>query len=1029
MIARILDFSVQQRLLVIIGAVLLVVAGINAFQRLPIDAVPDVTNNQVQINTFASGLAPAEVEKLVTFPVEVAMGGLPDVLEVRSLSQYWLSQVTVVFDDSVNVYLTRQLVSEKLQAARQNLPDGVGAPEMGPISTGLGEIYQYTLDSDTKSATELRTLQDWLIKPQLRTVPGVAEVNSLGGFEKQFQVEIDPQKMLSRDVTLRQTIEAVSKNNGNAGGGYIVKGPEQLLVRGVGVARNTEDIGNIVVAAHRGTPIYVRDVATVREGPGLRQGASTHNGKETVLGIAMMLKGENSRTVSLAVDKKIGALRAQLPPDVRLQTVYNRTELVEKTIHTVQKNLLEGGLLVIVVLLLLLGNLRGALIVASVIPLSMLFALIGMERFGISANLLSLGALDFGPIVDGSVVMVEHTVRRLAHAREHAGHTLSRGEVIQTVLISAREVGTPITFAISIIIIVYLPIMTLTGIEGKMFRPMAYTVTLALIGALLLSLTVVPVLCALGLSRDTREKDNLFMRLAERVYTPLLTWAMRRRVVVVGASLVFFVVCAALFPLLGSEFIPQLDEGAIAIAPTRLPGVSVDYSVKMVSDLERVIQSFPEVKTVFTRLGTAEVATDPMPPNQGDTMIMLKERSEWRPGMTKARLVQEMQKRLESDVPGQGYAFSQPIELRVAELISGVRADVAVKVFGEDTDTLANLGIRVQAVLRKVPGAADVTVEQTTGLPTLEIVVDRSAVARYGINVADVQEVVASAIGARSLGQVIEGDRRFDIVLKLPEVLRNDIEAIKNLQVSAPNGERVPLSQLAQIGIRESPAQVSREHGQRRVVVQANVRGRDLGSFVADAQAQVARQVALPTGYHVEWGGQFENLQSARARLLVVVPLALALIFVLLFMTFGSLKQAAMIFTGVPLAITGGILALLIRGMPFSISAGVGFIALFGVAVLNGVVMVSAINKLREEGQDVYAAVREGARTRLRPVLMTALVASFGFVPMALSVDVGAEVQRPLATVVIGGILSSTLLTLVVLPTLYAWFEREARAA
>ena len=1028
MIDRILGFSLQQRLLVVIGALLLAAGGFWAFGRLPIDAVPDVTNNQVQINTRAPGLAPAEVEKLVTYPVEVAMGGVPDVKGTRSISQPGLSQVTVVFDDSVSIYFARQLLLERLASLGGGLPTGVGTPTMSPISTGLGEIYQYTLDSDTVSPTDLHTLQEFLVKPQLRTVPGVAEVNTYGGYEKQFQVEIDPQRMLSHDVTLRQVEEAVQRNNVNAGGGYIIQGPEQFLVRGIGVARGAKDIGNIVVVSERGTPIYVRDVATVREGAGLRQSAALHNGRETVLGVAMMLKGANSRTVALAIDERIRQIRSELPPGVRITTVYNRTELVDKTIGTVERNLLEGGVLVVAVLLLLLGNLRGALIVACLIPLSLMVAVIGMQQFGISANLLSLGAIDFGLIVDGGVVLVENTVRRLAEARMHTGRTLSRSEVTQAVLQSAREVGTPLTFGVAIIIMVYLPIMTLTGVEGKMFRPMAYTVALALGGALLLSLTLIPALCALGLSRDTRERDNPFMRGAERLYGPILAWALMHRVAVVAASSLFFVGCAALFPLLGSEFIPTLDEGAIGINAARVPGVSVDQSVKMLAPMERVIGSYPEVRDVYDRLGTAEVANDPMPPSFGDTIITLKDRDKWPRGVTKDALVQDMQDRLDKEVPGMGYSFSQPIKGRTDELVSGVKADVALQVFGEDMSTLTGLGTRLQGVLSKVPGAQDVTMPQTAdGMPTVEITVDRDRVARYGINVGDVQDVIESCIGGRTLGQVAEGDRRFDIVVKLPEAQRNDIAAIRNLQVSAPDGERIPLSSLAEIAVRASPAQISREQGQRFVVVQANVRGRDLGSFIADAQAQAARQVPLPPGYHLEWGGQFQNLQSARARLLVVVPLSLALIFLLLFMTFNSLRQAAIIFTGVPLAVTGGILALLVRHMPFSISAGVGFIALFGVAVLNGVVLVSAINKLRDQGFGAEKAVREGARTRLRPVLMTALVASLGFIPMALSTGVGAEVQRPLATVVIGGIVSSTLLTLIVLPTLYAWFENDRR--
>jgi len=1023
MIDRILAFSTRQRLLAVLGALLLVGLGVAAFQSLPIDAVPDVTNNQVQINVAAPGLAPAEVEKLVTYPVEVAVGGVPYVTATRSLSQPGLSQVTVIFADGVSIYFARQLLLERLTSLQGTLPVGVGAPQMSPISTGLGEIYQYTLDSDTRSLADLRTLQEFLVKPQLRTVPGVAEVNTYGGFEKQYQIEIDPQKMLAHDVTLAQVQEAVSRNNRNAGGGFIVQGGQQLLVRGVGLVTGVGDIGGIVVTAEGGTPVYVRDVATVREGDGLRQSAALHGGKETVLGVAMMLKGANSRTVAVAVDDRIRQLRAELPPGVRLTTVYNRTDLVDQTIGTVEHNLIEGGVLVIAVLLLLLGNVRGALVVACVIPLSMLFAVIGMQQFGISANLLSLGAIDFGMIVDGSVVLVENTVRRLGEARHRAGRVLSRDEVTGAVLASTREVGAPLTFGVAIIILVYLPIMTLTGIEGKMFRPMAYTVALALGGALLLSLTLIPALCAMGLSGNTKEKDNWFMRGAERLYGPLLAWALARRRLVAASSALFFLACAALFPLLGSEFIPRLDEGAISITPTRVAGVSVDQSVKIIAPAERVILSFPEVRDVYDRLGTAEVANDPMPPSSGDCLITLKDRGQWPRGMTKERLVADMAERLDKEAPGQGYSFSQPIEDRTSELIAGVKADVALKVFGPDTRTLAGLGHRLLTALQKVPGAADVTLQQSDGLPTLEITVDRAAVARYGINVGDVQDVIESCVGGRTLGQVVEADRRFDIVLKLPETQRNDIEAIRQLQVSAPGGPRIPLGSLARIAVRSSPAQVNREQGQRLVIIQANVRGRDLGSFITDAQARAAREVPLPSGYHLEWGGQFENLQRARARLLIVVPAALGLIFLLLFMTFGSVKQAAIIFTGVPLAVTGGILALLARHLPFSISAGVGFIALFGVAVLNGVVLVSAINKLREDGAGLREAVTEGARTRLRPVLMTALVASLGFVPMALSTGVGAEVQRPLATVVIGGIVSSTLLTLIVLPTLYAWFE------
>ncbi|MBC8137070.1 MAG: efflux RND transporter permease subunit [Fibrella sp.] len=1025
MIARIMEFSLTQRFLVLVGAVALIVWGMIAFFRLPIDALPDVTNNQVQINTESPGLAPVEVEKRVTFPVEVALGGLPDVVEVRSLSQYGLSQVTVVFKDTANIYFARQLISERLGAVRGELPPTVSTPELAPVSTGLGEIYQYTLDSDKRDTTELRTLQDFVVKPALRTVPGVAEINSQGGYENQFQIEVDPKRLLSRGISVRDVMEAVEEGNANAGGGYIVKGAEQLLVRGVGVVTDRDDLLDTVITAERGTPILLRDVATVTEaGNTLRRGAATHNGKETVLGIVMMLKGANTRTVAEAVDRRVKAIQKTLPPDVRLTPVYNRTELVDKTIHTVQKNLVEGGVLVIIVLLLLLGNLRGAIIAASVIPLAMLSAVIGMERFGISANLLSLGAIDFGLIVDGAVIMVENCVRRLAEAREHKGSKLTEAERRETIATACREVRQATQFGEMIILVTYLPILTLTGIEGKMFQPMAFTVVLALTSALILSLTVVPALCSLLLSGDTREKPNFFLAGAERVYRPALALSLRYPAVIIGASVVLFAVCAFLFSRLGSEFVPELDEGAIAIQPIRPAGVSIDYSVKMVAAAERVVTSFPEVKDAYTRIGSAELATDPMPPSFGDMVVTLKGRSRWRRGMTKAKLVEEMQTRLLRAVPGQGYAFSQPIKLRTDELISGVKADVAVKIFGDDLGTLARLGTEVQTALETVSGAEDISTEQTTGLSTLEITVNRAVAARYGVRVADIQTVIEALIGGRTVGQVIADNRRFAIVVKLPESFRNDIPAIRELPISTPDGGTVPLATLAKIAVKSSPAQVSREGGSRRVVVQGNVRGRDLGSFVADAQNIISTRVMLPPGYRIEWGGQFENLQRAQARLYIVVPLALSLIFLLLFLTFGSARQAGMIFSGVPLAVTGGILALWARGLPFSVSAGVGFIALCGVAVLNGVVMLSAINRKRADGTALLDAVQTGSVERLRPVLMTALVASLGFVPMAISTEAGAEVQRPLATVVIGGILSSTVLTLLILPTLYVVSER-----
>ena len=1029
MIDRILEFSVRHRILMAVAAVIIIFAGVYAFKQLPIDAVPDVTTNQVQINTRALGLAPPEVEKLVTYPIESAVAGLPSVAQVRSLSNPGLSQVAVVFHDSVDIYSARQLVAERLATTRDALPAAAGTPVMGPVTTGLGEIYQYTLTSDKESPAALRTLQQFQIAPQLRSVDGVAEVNVSGGFEQQYQIQPDMSRMLAHHVTLAQLANAVRQNNANAGGAYIDQSDQELLVRGVGVARNAQDLADIVVASSNGIPTFVRDVANVTTGNGLRQGAATYDGKEAILGVVMMLKGANARSVAEAVDARLRQIRTELPPDVVLTTVYNRTTLVDRTIETVERNLVEGGLLVVAVLLLLLGNVRAALIVACVIPFAMLLTLFAMNQFGISANLLSLGALDFGMIVDGSVVLVENTVRRLAEARLLAGRRLHREEVAQTVLVSAREVGAPLTFGVAIIIVVYLPIMALTGIEGKMFRPMADTVAIALVAALVLSLTLIPALCAFGLSRDTRERSNKVLISMERGYRHVLELSMAHRVLVAILSVGFFIICAGLFPLLGSEFIPQLDEGSLSVTATRLPGSSIPYSVARVEAMERTILGFPEVKSVFTHLGTAEVATDPDPPNVSDSVVILRGRSHWPVGVTGSSLVGAMQDRLESDVPGQAYSFSQPIQMHTAELISGTRSDVAVKIFGDDTDTLYSIGRSVQSALRSVQGAKDVSLQQTNELPTLDIVVNRSAIARYGINVSDVQNVISSCVAGETLGQVAQGNRRFDIVLRLPDSQRNNITALKALPVTSPGGANIPLSELAQFIVRPSPGQIMRENGQRLVVVQANVRGRDLGSFVQAAQAAVAKSVALPVGYYITWGGEYQNLQSARARLLVVVPLALAVIFLLLFMAFGSIRQAGIIFTGVPLAVTGGVLALLARHLPFSITSGVGFIALFGVAVLNGIVLVSAINALRRDGHSVASAVNLGATSRLRPVLMTALVASLGFVPMAISNGVGAEVQRPLATVVIGGILSSTILTLVILPTLYAWFERNDKIA
>lgn len=1024
MLAKILHFSLTQRFLLIIAAFLLVGVGAVSWQNLTLDAVPDITTNQVVVNTEAPGKGPTEVERLVTFPIETVIGGIPGVEEVRSSSQYGLSQVTVTFSDSVDTYFARQLVNERLGAIREQIPASVHAPQLGPVSTGLGEIYHYAVESDVRSPMELRTIQDWTIRPQLRTVPGVVEVNGMGGYEKQYEVQVDPKKLLARGISVRQVVEAVEKNNADVGGGVIQHGGEQTLVRGVGLATSVEDIADIVVDSEHGTPIFVKDIADVKLGSPPRTGVSSKDGKEAVTGIAMMLKGANGRSVSQAVDARMLVIREQLPTDVKVTTTLKRADLVDKTVHTVQKSLFEGGVLVIAILLLLLGNLRGALIVALAIPLSMLFAITGMNRFGISGNLMSLGAIDFGLIVDGAVVMVENAVRMLAKQREHLGRDLSRAEVRHHVWEAAKEVATPVAFAVSIITVVYLPILALEGIEGKMFKPMAWTVVFALIGALLLTLTLVPALCSLFLSGRAVEKRNPIMELVSRLYQPVLRSAIRFRWIVVAGALGILAVAGVVFMRLGSEFIPQLDEGSILVQPVRLRTVSPEETVRLVTAMEKVIKTLPEVITVYSRSGTAEVATDPMPLSLTDGYIILKPRDQWRSGLTKQKLIEEIEEKLQA-VPGQGYGFTQPIQMRFSELIAGVKADIGIKVFGEDLDVLRQKADQIAAAVRKIPGAQDVSVEQVENVPVLEIRVDRQAIARVGVNVSDVEEWIETAMGGRPVGQIIEGDKRFDLAVRLPENLRSDLQAIQSLPIATPHGGSVTLSSLAEIKTVPAPAQISRENGKRRVVVQLNVRGRDIGSFVEAAQTAIKQNVKLGEGYFLQWGGQFENLQRARTRLLVVVPAALILIFVLLFTTFGSVKQAALIYTGVPLAVTGGIFALWMRGLPFSISAGVGFIALSGVAVLNGVVMVSAINRLRAEGQAFVAAVTEGAMLRLRPVLMTALVAALGFMPMALNTDVGAEVQRPLATVVIGGIISSTLLTLVVLPTLYAWFERD----
>ncbi len=1025
MLERALEFSLRQRFVVVLGAILLVILGILAWPQVNLDAVPDITTNQISINTETGGMSPEEVEKLVTFPIETAMGGIPGVEQVRSLSQFGLSQVNVVFRDDKDIYFARQLVSERLNGVKDELPDGVGSPTMGPVSTGLGDIYMYAIESPDRTPAQLRELQDWVIAPQLRTVPGVAEVNATDGSVKQYQVVVSPQAMLARSVSVDDVVAALQNNNENAGGGLLERNGERVLIRSVGLAQTTSDIEQIVVKSEDGVPVLIRDVASVELGVPVLTGISTKDGKESLMVIVMMLKGANGQTVANAVNERIDEIKGQLPKDVSLTTTYDRAEFVGEVLHTVEKSLLEGAALVIIVLVVLLGNFRGAIIAAIAIPLAMLFAVLGMKQFGISGNLMSLGAIDFGIIVDGAVIMVENCVRRLSEARAMLGRTLTKEEHAGVIKQATSEVRKVTQFGEMIIIATFIPILALEGVEGKMFRPMALVFILALVGALILSLTLIPTLCSLFLSRDTQEKHSRLLGFFERLYAPTLAFALKRRAWVIGAASILLVACGFLFTRIGSEFVPKLDEGSLVIQPIRVRTVDMEQTIKLVTAYEKKVLEVPEVLTVVTRTGTPEIATDPMPLSLSDSFLTLKPKAQWRPGMTKEKLIAELQSKIQQ-VPGQGYNFSQPIELRFAEIVSGVKADVGIKVFGENLGELKAKADEIAALMQDIPGATDIEVEQVDDVPVFQIDIDREAIARLGISIADIQHIVSVALGGEEVGQIVEGDRRFGLAVRLPEDIRNDPEAIKSLRVETPTGGSVPLSSLATIGDRVAPAQISREMGKRRVVVTLNVRGRDLGSFIAEAQRKVKSDLKLDEGYYVTWGGQFENLQRASQRLTIVVPVALGLIFVLLFSTFGSMKQAALIFTGVPLAVTGGIIALAVRGMPFSITAGVGFIALSGVAVLNGVVMVSAINRLRSEsGMSVLEAVKIGASQRLRPVLMTALVAALGFIPMALNTGIGAEVQRPLATVVIGGILSATLLTLVVLPALYTLFERD----
>jgi cobalt-zinc-cadmium resistance protein CzcA len=1027
MLNRLFEASLRNRFLVLVGAALLVAVGVYSLRRLPIDAVPDVTPNQVQILTKAPALGPLEVEQFITFPVETAMSGLPGIEKMRSVSRFGLSAVSVSFDERMDIYFCRRLVMERLPTAREAIPAGLGTPEMGPISTGLGEIYQFEVQGAGYTLMELRSILDWDIAFKLKSVPGVVEVNTYGGELKTYEVQLDAEQLVAYHVPLSQVFEALERNNANAGGGYIEHAQEQYLIRGEGLIRTLQDIENIVIAARNdGTPIHVRNLGRVAFAPMVRQGAATRDGRgEVVTGVVMMLIGENSRIVARRVHEKIGEIRKSLPPGVTIDTYYDRTALVQQTIRTVTTNLGEGALLVIAVLLLLLGNLRGGLIVASAIPLSMLVAFTAMVHAGLSGNLMSLGAIDFGLIVDGSVVMIDNIVRHLNERRAAAGGAaIGPAQREQVLLDAGREVLRPIVFAVGIIIIVYLPILTLDGVEGRMFRPMALTVVFALAGSLVLSVTLMPVLASFFLGRGAAEQDTWVIRQAQRLYLPLLARTMRHPAVTgsVAAGVFASSLVGALF--LGAEFIPRLDEGAMAIETMRLPSGSLEEAVRNTTMIEQVLKRFPEVMTVVSRTGRGEIATDPMGVESTDVLIMLHPRDRWTTARTREALVEAFHAALEAAVPGTAFSFSQPIELRVQELIAGVRSDVAITIFGEDLDTLTDLGDQVARVVATVPGAADTKAEQVGGLPYLRVIVNREAIARYGINAAQVLDTVTT-MGGRIVGEVLEGQRRFFMQVRFAAADRGDVDRIKQIRVADPSGRLIPLSQLADIQIEEGPSQVSRENVHRRLAVQTNVRGRDLAGFVAAAQRAVTAQIELPSGSWIEWGGQFDNLQRASLRLAAVVPMALFLIFVLLYSTFNALTPALLIYLNVPLAATGGILALAVRGLPFSISAGVGFIALFGVAVLNGVVLLSYILQLRGEGLSAAAAARRGAEIRLRPVLMTALVASLGFVPMALSHSAGAEVQRPLATVVIGGLITSTALTLLVLPTLYAWTERR----
>ena len=1065
MISRILDFSVHQRWLVLLLSLLAAGFGGYSVTKLPIDAVPDITNNQVQINTTAPSLSPVDIEKQVTYPVETALAGIKGLEYTRSLSRNGFSQVTAVFAEKLDIYFARQQVAERLSQVKQDLPPGA-EPAMGPISTGLGEIYMWSihyakpgerkvsaagkpgwqpdgsylspegqsLRTELEQTAYLRTVQDWIIRPQIKTVPGVAGIDGIGGFEKQYHVQPDPTKLAARDLSFGDVARALETNNANQGARYLEDNGEGYVVRAAGRLESMDEIGDVVVATRAGVPVRIRDIAEVRIGKDLRTGSGSENGQEVVIGTALMLIGDNSRKVAAAVDARMEQIRKSLPPGVEVQTVLDRTRLVEATIKTVAKNLSEGAALVIVILFLLLGNIRAAIITALVIPVAMLMTMTGMVEAKISANLMSLGALDFGLIVDGAVIITENALRHLAEKQHELGRSLDTEERLQTVRASAEEMIKPSLYGQAIIILVYVPLLTFTGVEGKMFEPMALTVIIALVAAFVLSLTFVPALISIVITGKVTEEDNFIIRAFKAAYRPVLAAAVRAPVTFVVGALLLLVGAGILSTRLGTEFIPQLDEKSIALNATRIPSTSLTQSQAMQLKVEQAVSKFPQVAYVFSKTGTAEVASDPMPPNSSDTFVILKPQEEWPdPSLSKADLQEQIEKAV-GELAGNVYEFSQPIQLRFNELLAGTRGDLAVKVFGEEFEPMLKAANQVAQVLRGITGAEDVKVEQTAGLPFLEIKINKAEAARYGLSVGAIQEVIGAAIGGKDAGVVFEGDRRFPIVVRLNDKVREDREALENIPVPLPPGlngraSSVLLKQVASFSVTEGPNQISRENGKRRVVVTANVRGRDIGSLVAEAQGKVAAQVQLPSGYYVTWGGQFENLASAKQRLMIVVPVCFFLIFLLLYSALGSPRDALLVFSAVPLALTGGIAALWLRGMPISVPAAVGFIALSGVAVLNGLVMLTFIKQLVAEGRPKREAILEGAMIRLRPVAMTALVASLGFVPMAIATETGAEIQRPLATVVIGGLISATLLTLVVLPALYARFGRVETTA